>query len=176
MCDSEILFRSSVCFSAFRALEIALVKPICDKLDRSISHSLEFLLHKRRYGNNCRSLVKHFLLHFLVPSFGCLGHLQVLEIEYPGPRVAEIGDPRKSGFTGQSETYQMHRLRRSCTHDQIHGMFRKIFLKKSHRRPDPKASRIRTEKVSTDPHSRFLQKRFMLGIDRIDLYGFLAVP
>ena len=54
-------------------------------------------------------------------------------------------------------------------------MFRKIFLQKSDGRTDPKAARVRTEKVSAHPHCHFLQQGLVLCIDGIDLYRLLAV-
>ena len=99
----------------------------------------------------------------------------MLEIEYLGPRIPEIGYPWQSCLARESKAYHVHRLRRSRAYDQIYRMLGEILLQKFHRRADPEASRIGTEKIASHPHCSFLQKRFVLGIDRIDLHRLLAV-
>ena len=111
-----------------------------------------------------------------MPPLGSLGHGQMLEIEYLGPWITEIGNPRKTSLQGQSAAYHVHGLRRSRADDQIYGMLLQVVLQEPHRRPDPQAARIRTEKVATHPHRHLLQEGLVLRIHRIDLHSLLAVP
>ena len=184
MGDDEILVRPTCCqpssgiliFCNSIRLKVALVEAVGDKLHRSLCHCLKLLLHKRGDGYYSRGIVKHFSLHPAMPSFRCSSHCQMLEIEYPGPRVPEIGNPRQSRLLSEPHADQMHGLWRTSTHDKVNRMLFQIFFQKFHGRPYPQATGIRTEKIAPDPHRQLLQSRFVLSIYRVDFHSLLAVP
>ena len=99
----------------------------------------------------------------------------MLEVKYLSPWVAKISDPWQTCLQSQTTTDKVHRLRRSGAYYQIHRMLFQIFLEELHRWADPEATRIRTEKIATHPHRRFLKKRLILGIHRIDFDNLIAV-
>ena len=108
MSDSEILSGSAIGILTSSGGEITFVKSVCDQFHRSLCHFLKILLYQRRNGDHSISAVEYFPLHALMPSLGCPGHLQMLEIEYPGPGVPEVGQPRKSGLFRETESYHVH--------------------------------------------------------------------
>ena len=156
MCYDEILVRSAICFYTFFLLKITFVEAVCNKFNRSLSHFLKFLLHKRRNGDHGRSLVQDHLLHFFVPSYSAAGHGKMFEIEDFCPGISEICNPRKSNRFCQLHANKMHGLRRTGAYDQVYGMFRQVFLQKFDRGSDPHASRIRSEKITPYPHGSLL--------------------
>ena len=99
----------------------------------------------------------------------------MLEIEYLGPRVAKIRNPRQTSLQSKATSDQMHRLRRAGTDNQIHGVRLQILLQKPDGRTYPKATGIGTEHIATDPHCHLLQKGLVLSVHRIDLNRFCTV-
>ena len=89
-------------------MKIALIESVGDQFHRSLCHSLKLLLDKRGHCHHCSGFIQHLSFHLLMPSLSHAGHSQVLEIEYLGPRVTEVGNPRKTCLTRQLECYQMH--------------------------------------------------------------------
>ena len=110
-----------------------------------------------------------------MPSLCSASHGKVLEIENLSPRITEIGNPRQTSLQGQFATYHMHGLRRACADDKVYRMLLEIVLKVSDRRPDPKTTWVRTEKISPYPHCSLLKEGLILSIYRIDLNRLLAM-
>ena len=82
----------------------------------------------------------------------------MLEIEYLGPRVAEVRNPRKSDLAGKSASDKVHGLRWSGADDKVNRMLFQIFFQKLHRRSDPETTGIGTEKIASNPHRSFLSQ------------------
>ena len=110
-----------------------------------------------------------------MPSLCGPGHRQVLEIEYLCPRIAEVCNPRDTCFKRESAAYQVHRLRGTGAYNEVYRMLFKVLLQEFHRRSYPQTAGIRTEEVSSHPHSDLLHEGLVLGIHRVYFHSFLAV-
>ena len=128
MSDAEIRFRSSVRQGKRFSIEFTIVESVRDQLHGRLGHGLELLLHQRRHRHYRCCSVQHLPLHLLMPFFGRTCHLQVLEIEYLGPRIPEVCNPRQTGLPCETKAYHMHRLRRSRADNQIYRMLLQILL------------------------------------------------
>ena len=106
--DAEIHSRSSVRRGKRFRMEFTVVESVRDQLHGRLCHGLELLLHQRRHRHYRSRSVQHLPLHLLMPFFGRTCHLQVLEIEYLGPRIPEVCNPRQTGLLRETKAYHMH--------------------------------------------------------------------
>ena len=108
MCYREILVRTSSRACIFHVRKITLVVSVGDQFHRSPGHGLEFLLHERGDRYYRTGLIQNLPFHLLVPSFSGLCHGQMLEIEYLGPWITEVGNPWKTGLLRQQTSDHVH--------------------------------------------------------------------
>ena len=131
---------------------VALVISVGHKMDRSVGHLCEILLHKRRYGNDCCRVVENALLQFMMLPFCPFAEHEVLEVEYLCPRVSEVSDPWNPCRQRDLPCYEMHRLWRAGADDNVYRMLFQVFLEISYGRIDPETTWVRHEEVASYPH------------------------
>ena len=93
----------------------------------------------------------------------------MLEVEYSGPRVAEVGCPGDACRAVQCPCNQVHGVRRPGTDDGIHRMLAEVFFQKSDGGTDPQAAGVGYEDVGPEPegqaHHRGLAAHGVDGVD-----------